>query len=114
MATWEGLTQEQRDSYQTFEREVRSFMGTFQRLMNTADRLKVTYDAQIADILTALDDNTVVPNSSGLGGSVALNSDTEFLPMLGWINTLLTSYNTAQFRQWRDKAAGTVNTGGEV
>ena len=114
MAAWAELTQEQRDVYQAFERDLRSTQGAFQRLLNTFERLDPTYNAQITAILTALDDNTVVPNSSGLSGAAALNSDTEMAALVAHWQSAIATFNTVGHKQLRDKAAGTGNTGGEL
>jgi hypothetical protein len=57
MATWAELTDEQRDIYSTFERDLRALSGEFQRWCNKAVALNTRYNAQIQDILAALNDN---------------------------------------------------------
>lgn len=113
MATWAALTQEQRDVYQAFERDLRAAHGTFHRLLNTFTELDTMYNAQILAILTDLDDNTVVPNSSGLAGSASLDSDADMVTLVSHMQQLLTGtgidvsgYNTTGHRNLRNKAAG--------
>ena len=114
MATWENLTAEQQDVYSTFERELRASHGAFQRLLNTFATLDVTYNAQILDILVDLDDNAIVPNSSGLSGSAALDSDAEMVVLRGHAASALTTFNTDTHKNLRDKAAGVANTLGNL
>ena len=114
MSTWALLTQEQRDVYSVFERDLRAMNGSFQRLLNTMDRLNTTYNAQITTILVALDDNTIVPNSSGLSGSSALDSDAEMVALVAHLQSTLTTFDTVGHRNLRSKAAGGPNTAGEI
>ena len=79
---WNELTQEQRDVYATFERDLRAISGEVQRLCNKAVALNTRYVAQIQAILAALDDNTIVPNTSGLAGASALDSDADMATLV--------------------------------
>ena len=113
MATWAGLTQEQRDVYSTFERNLRAAMGVFHNLLLDFVELDNMYNAQITAILTDLDDNTIVPNSSGLSGSADLDSDSEMVELVTHMQELLTGtnidvagYNDSTKKQLRNKAAG--------
>jgi hypothetical protein len=106
MATWENLTQEQRDIYQSFERELRAAMGALHAVCNDFVELNDSYNAQILAILADLDDNTVVPNTSGLAGSQGLDSDAEMVTLVSHLQSVLTNYNTSGHRQLRHKAAG--------
>ena len=113
MATWENLTQEQRDIWQAWERDLRIAHGAFQRLLNKFDRLNTTYNAQILAILADLDDNTIVPNGTDLAGAASLDSDAETVSLVSHMQGALTSYNTTGHKNMRDKAAGGENTAGE-
>lgn len=106
MATWAELTQEQRDVYQNFERQLRAAHGEFQRVLNDFETLDVSYNAQILAILAALDDNTIVPNSSGLAGAASLDSDADMVTLVSHWQSVLTTLNTVGHKQLRDKAAG--------
>lgn len=106
MATWAGLTQEQRDSYLAFENQLRASQGTWHQLLNTFVELDNTYTAQIQAILVDLDDNTAVPNISGLAGAVDLDSDSEMVTLVTDLQALLTTYNTVAKKNLRNKAAG--------
>jgi len=109
MAAWLELTQEQRDIYSVFERDLRGISGEFQRLCTKMDALNVRYNAQMQGILTDLTDNTVVPNTSGLAGSSSLVSDAEMVGLVGHIQGVLTNYNTSGHQEMRAKAAGAAN-----
>lgn len=109
MAAWAELTQEQRDIYSTFEKDLRALSGEFQRWANKAEALNTRYNAQMQAILVALDDGTIVPNSSGLAGSSSLNSDADMVSLVSYIQGTLTSYNTAGHKEKRAMAAGQQN-----
>ena len=109
MATWANLTAEQRDVYSVWERDLRAVAGEFQRLLDKMADLETVWDGQILSVLAALDDNTVVPNSSGLAGSESLNSDSEAAVIRADFDAILTTYNTAAKQQLRGKAAGLAN-----
>lgn len=107
--TWNELTQEQRDVYSTFERDLRALSGEFQRWCVKAAALNSRYLAQMQAIMVALDDNTTVPNSSGLAGSSSLNSDSEMVTLVSYLQGILTNYNTSGHQELRAKAAGQTN-----
>jgi len=106
MAAWNELSQEQRDTWQAWERQMRAWHGVLHRLIEDGNAIKSVYDAQISAILVDLDDNTIVPNSSGLAGSSSLDSDAEAVSLQSHINTLLTTLDTVGHQQLRAKAAG--------
>ena len=109
MAAWAELTQEERDNFQSFERTLRASQGSLQRVLNSLETLKVTYTGQIVPILAQLDANTVVPNTSGLSGSIALDITVDLQPLIGDLSSLVhatTGYNTTEKKERRDKAAG--------
>jgi len=106
---WLELTDEQRNVYSTFERDLRSLMGEWQRLNNKLAALDSRYTSQIQAILVALNPNTDVPNSSGLTGSSGLNSGTEMVTLVSHYEGMLTTYNTDNHKQMRAKAAGQAN-----
>jgi hypothetical protein len=109
MAAFAALTAEQKDIYNTFERDLRALAGQFQRLCNDLDALDARWSGQILAILAALDDNSIVPNTSGLAGSSSLDSDAEMAAIRGDFAAILTTYNTAAKKQLRAKACGQVN-----
>lgn len=109
MATWNELTAEQRDVYAAFERDLRAVSGELQRLCNKAAALNTRYTSQMQAILVALDNNTIVPNSSGLAGSSALDSDAEMATLVSHLQGVLTNYNTSGHQEMRAKACGQAN-----
>lgn len=109
MATWNELTNEQRDIYATWERQLRAVAGEQARTNNHWEALNDMYNAQILAILAELDDNTIVPNSSGLSGSQSLDSDAEAVSIMAHGQGILTNYNTQFHRQLWTKAAGVEN-----
>lgn len=111
MAAFSALTAEQQAIYTTFEKDLRAVVGLLQRFLNTAASLKSRYDGQMAAILVALDNNAIVPNSSGLAGTSALDSDAEMVILYNDLTAMLTTYNTAAKQQLRAKAAGQAVNG---
>ena len=109
MATWAGLTQEQRDVYSVFERDLRSVMGEFQRVCNKFRALDIRYNAQMQGILVDLNNNTTVPNSSGLAGSSSLDSDADMVTIVSYWQGVLTNYNTSGHQEKIAKACGQLN-----
>jgi hypothetical protein len=112
MATFANLTAEQKDIYNVFERDLRAMSGKFQRLCNEMVALDARWNGQILAILAALDDNSIVPNSSGLAGTSSLDSDSEMAALRGDFAAILTTYNTAGKQQLRAKACGQANSQG--
>ena len=109
MAAWGSLTQEQRDVYQAWERSLRAVAGEQARVNNHWAAANTAYTAQIQAILTALDDNTIVPNSSGLSGAQSLDSDAEAATIMAHGQGILTTYTTSGHRELWAKAAGGSN-----
>lgn len=109
MAAFSALTAEQQGVYLTFEKDLRALAGQTQRLFNQYAALDARWNGQILAILAALDDNSIVPNSSGLAGSSALDSDAEMAAIRADYAAILASYNTAAKQQLRAKACGQVN-----
>ena len=110
MATWNELTPEQREIYTAFEHNLRAVHGQFDKLLAEFVEVDNMFTAQIQAILVDLDDNTIVPNTSGLAGSASLDSDAEMVPLVQDCQTALTTYNTVAKKNLRNKAAG-VNAG---
>lgn len=110
MATWAELTQEQRDVYSTWENQLRALAGEKYRLLDKLVAINNTYNGQILAILAVLDDNTIVPNSSGLAGSQSLDSDAEAVTIQSHFQAYLTAFDDSGHRQLWTKAAGLPNT----
>lgn len=106
---WSELTAEQRDVYSVFERDLRTLAGQTQRLFNQYQALKSRKTGQIDAILADLDNNTIVPNTSGLAGSQGLDSDADMVQIYSDFDNMLTNHDTATKRERRAKAAGQTN-----
>ena len=89
---------------------MRGWQADLHRLIVAGNVLKTYYDTNISSVMTALTNGTVIPNSSGLAGSIAL-TDTEVVNLQSHINAALTELDTTGHRQLRSKAAG-INAGG--
>lgn len=109
MATYASLTQEQKDILQTWVNLVRSWAGEQARVNNHGAAIDTMYNAQITAILAALDDNAIIPNTSGLAGSQSLDADAEVVAIQAHIQGISTNYNTSGHRQLWTKAAGAAN-----
>jgi hypothetical protein len=109
MAAYSALTAEQQATLQTWLNLLRSWSGEQAKVNNHADAINTMYNAQIQSILVALDDGAIVPNTSGLAGSVALNVDAEAVTIQSHVQGILTNYNTTDHRQLWAKAAGAPN-----
>ncbi|MCG8430735.1 MAG: hypothetical protein MJA29_06165, partial [Candidatus Omnitrophica bacterium] len=92
----------------------RDVHGKLQQVLNQAVSVDDEYNANITAILVDLDNNTVVPNSTGLADAASLDSDAEAVTLQSHLQTILTSHNGSAFKQLRIKAAGSVNTAGEI
>lgn len=112
MPTYNALETQEKETVETFDRNLRGAMGSLQRVMNTLEGLKVTYIAQVNSIVTTLNAGEDIPDTSGLAGSVPLDYDTEWSALITDLNNLLTTYNSDARKQIRDKAAGFENTQG--
>ena len=109
MATFAELTTEQQDIYTEWERQLRAVAGEQARVNNHWEALNDMYNAQLMAILVDLDDNYLVPNTSGLAGSASLLSDSEAVAIMAHGQGILANYNTAGHRQLWTKAAGVAN-----
>jgi hypothetical protein len=109
MAAFSALTAEQQAVWHAFENMLRAWAGEQARANNHADAINTMYNAQIQALLVALDNNSIVPNTSGLDGSQSLDSDAETVTIVSHIQGILTNYNTAGHRQLWAKAAGAPN-----
>lgn len=109
MATYAELTDEQKNVLQTWINLVRSWAGEQARVNNHGAAIDTMYNAQIQAILVSLDNNAIVPNTSGLAGSQSLDVDAEAATIQSHIQGILTTYNTSGHRELWTKAAGAEN-----
>lgn len=109
MATYAELTTEQQNILQEWINLVRSWAGEQARVNNHGAAIDTMYVAQIQTILVALDDNEIIPNTSGLSGAQSLDVDADVVSIQAHIQGVLTNYNTSGHRQLWVKAAGAEN-----
>lgn len=110
MATFDGLTAEQKAQLQSMVNELlRPAMGELARVCNHLAALDTNYNALGSGILALLDDNdVVVTNESGLAGAASLTKG-DIITMVAYAQGVLTNYNTTGHRQNFAKAAGAAN-----
>lgn len=111
MATYNQLSQEDKDKLNFFVTELRSEYGALARFLDGVDDLRVHYTAQgIGAIITSLDAGAEVPNASGLAGATDLTKE-QIQTAVTDMNSLLTTWWTDTKRQGYDLMAGPPNTG---
>jgi hypothetical protein len=113
MATYDSLTQDEKDKLAFFTTQLRAQYGALARFLDGVDNLRTHYTAQsIGAIFTKLDAGAIVPNASGLAGSTTLTK-TEWSTAVTDMSALLTAWwDVAAKREAYDKMAGPVNTSG--
>lgn len=104
-----SLTADQQAVWNNWSNLQRSWCIAQAKANNLGAAIQVIYTAQIQAILVALNDNSVVPNTSGLAGSQSLDSDSESAIIEGHIDAVLTACNDSAHRQLWAKAAGGGN-----
>lgn len=109
MATYASLTTEQKDILNTWLNLLRAWSGEQARVNNHGAAIDTMYNAQILGILAVLDNNAIIPNTSGLAGSQGLDVDADAVTIESHIQGILTNYNTSGHRQLWTKAAGAAN-----
>jgi len=117
MATYDDLTQEQKDAVQTLQSLVRATAGEIAKLGNHCRAIASNYAGNVETMLgTITSGSEVIPKSDGLAGSQSLTK-TELVNLIGYCLTLsdptdnaVGSYNTNYHRALYSKAAGPVNT----
>lgn len=110
MATYNSLTQENKDKLAVFTTLLRGYYGELARFLDGVDDAAIHYTANgIGAILNNLDAGAQVPNASGLAGSQALTKE-ELQAAVANMAALLTTYYAAGKRQVYDKMVGPLNT----
>jgi len=109
MAAYAELTNEQRDVLQNWINNLRAVAGEQARVNNHWDAINTQYVSQISAILAELDDNAIIPNTSGLAGAQSLDVDAEAVSIMSHGQGILTNYNTSGHRLLWAKAAGAPN-----
>lgn len=110
MATYNSLTQEQKDKLAVFTTLLRGYYGELARFLDGVDDAAIHYQANgIGAILNSLDAGAVVPNATGLAGAQALTKE-ELQAAVTDMSALLNGYYTDAKRQVYDKMVGPYNT----
>ena len=86
MATYESLTQEEKDTIAQAERYMRGAISSLVAYADTADfNLKEQYWLnEVKPIIDTLDVGEIIPNSSGLAGAVDI-TETEMPQAMNWL-----------------------------
>ena len=102
------LTAEQKAVLSDYARMTRAWCGEQARVSNHGDAISTAYTAQVQAILALLGTDDPITDGSGLAGAVTLTkADVGYIT--GYIQTLLSTHNTAARRQMYVKAAGPTN-----
>lgn len=104
MATYDSLTAEQKASVQNADNNLRSFMGQLLAMFTTGEVFDEELLAGVEDLVDGLDAGEVIPNSTGLRGSVALDK-AEWKLMVTYLRAF-NDLETDAVRQLLIKAAG--------
>ena len=88
---------------------LRPIAGELARILNHMDAYDSDYDGQTAAIVALLDAAAPIPNQSGLAGTMTLAKE-DVESMAGYIQAILTAYNTGAHREFYVKLAGAENT----
>lgn len=108
MASYDGLTTEQKNLLQAFTNFVRAWSGEQARANNHGAVANADYIAQIFTILGDLDAGQIIPNTSGLAGAASLVKE-DLVSIVSHIQGILASYNTEPHRQLWIRATGAAN-----
>lgn len=107
--TYDELSAEQKSVLQTFTNDLRALSGETQRLFNKYVALQARKIGQIDAIMTALDTNEIIPNTSGLAGAEGLPADADMIAIYGDFENILTNHNVVAKQQRRARACGNTN-----
>lgn len=107
MATYDSLSQADKDILAAWERNTRGWFNTAARLLQEARALQAALDATGGprEIITSLDNGEDVPNSSGIAGAHPLTKQ-EWSALVAVFDGYITDTDTAAVRQLFAKAAG--------
>lgn len=110
MATYDSLTDDQKQILAAWERNMRAWInGIIAKGVSQGRVLDAAHDASdgAGDILALLDPGEIVPNSSGIAGSQDLDT-TEWTTLIAGFKQFLLDYDTDSVLQQASKAAGPV------
>ncbi len=107
MATYDSLSQEDKDILGAWERNTRGWFNTAASLLQQARALQSALDASGGprDLITSLDNGEEVPNSSGIAGAHPLTKQ-EWAQLVAVFDGYLTDMDTTAVRQLIAKASG--------
>lgn len=108
MATYNSLTTEQKNILQGFLNFTRAWCGEQARCNNHGDVADTDYNAQVSAIISSLDANEVIPNTSGLAGAASVTKE-DLISVVSHVQGILTNYNTSAHRQLWITMAGAGN-----
>ncbi len=103
------LTSEQQGIVAEYTRQQRATVGEFARMLNHMAALDAMYDGQVVAAWASLLTGDVIVDASGLAG-VSQLTKAEVTSIADAVQTILTTYNTAELRQLYVKMAGLSNT----
>jgi hypothetical protein len=109
MATYNSLTQPEKDILSAWERNTRGWFNTAASLLQQARALQAALDTSGGprDLITSLDNGEEVPNSSGIAGAHPLTKQ-EWASLVAVFDGYITDVDTPAVRQLMAKAAGPV------
>jgi hypothetical protein len=108
MATYDSLTQDEKDLISAWERNTRGWLNSLARLIVEARALDAAMNASNGPgaLLDSLDVGQVVPNSSGIAGAQNLTKEEWAVMRSAGLDDFLTAYDTNAVRRVIAKAAG--------
>lgn len=107
MGTYNDLTQEDKDRLASFDVTIRPILGELARLNNGVQVVRDLYYGGVGAILAGLDANEIVPNSTGLAGTIALEPG-ELTNLMSYLDGVF-AYHTEAHQQLIIKACGPEN-----
>ena len=108
MASYDSLTQEQKDVLGAFERNMRGWFNTIARSLHEARSLQAAANASGGPreiVVSLLSNDVEVPNSSGIAGAQNLTKQ-ELAALVALMDGFVTDFDTDTVRQNIAKAAG--------
>ena len=106
MATYNDLTQDDKDKFDYFSNNMRALSGEFAQSIQKVQAIKDYYDANdLSTIIGTIDAAELLPNKTGLAGAVDMTK-TDFMSLVANLGTILTTYDTQALRLARVQAAG--------
>jgi hypothetical protein len=113
MATFNALTNEQKQIIREQMRLVRVKAGELARLMNGLAEIKGVYDATTAPVVALLDAGATIGDNSDLAGAVTVAKE-DLTDLMADITAILAAYNTTAERTKLTKFAGIPNMLGGI